>query len=404
MINSLGLIDCQQQWIFLHYHKTGAVLSEAISREISRNRFTYYEDNYKRMDFSMNTNANVVLSHAGNFLFNWTETFSPSHRVIHFVRNPYHMIISGLLYHSQSPPPEGWLLSPSVNPCACDEFYVEKFIETISSYHSRLSRSALGQRIEQTVALCRDIYNKAILKYGVVTYNKVAINLFKDDQFQAVRLEACRALLSKFPGSGGDTLRMAANSVRENQASLLNPMISKRVFLSDFPLGDRKKCQQTLSDLFSFLLTPSLSGKDFWTERLTISQAVEIGLNASYIDNSIYLTKTTVPTKKVHSSRQLVSKPQISRFRLSGGKIKPIIRSQDQPSSGHAPSVSFVRRHITQGILSQQQRNELIMDLQNNSILSPLLNLVQLILTNPQPYKSTSIDVESLLSSYSLVS
>jgi hypothetical protein len=97
------------KWLFLHYHKTGAFLSEAISKSVSIDKFMYKEDNSKRLDFSPTNTANVILSHAGNFLFNWTTTLVTSkfqYRVVHFVRDPHDMVISGMLYHSQRPPPE----------------------------------------------------------------------------------------------------------------------------------------------------------------------------------------------------------------------------------------------------------------------------------------------------------
>ena len=113
-------------WLFLHYHKTGmsnwklymwvhghnllgAFLSEAIAQSVSADRFKFKSDNSKRHPFSTHNRADVILSHAGNLLFNWTTNLvTPrfQYRVIHFVRDPYLMVLSGFLYHSQSPPPE----------------------------------------------------------------------------------------------------------------------------------------------------------------------------------------------------------------------------------------------------------------------------------------------------------
>jgi hypothetical protein len=101
------------KWLFLHYHKTGAFVSEAISKSVSVDKFMFKEGKSKRLDFSPTNTANVVLSHAGNVLFNWTTTLITSkfqYRKIHFVRDPHDMIISGMLYHSQRPPPERKLL------------------------------------------------------------------------------------------------------------------------------------------------------------------------------------------------------------------------------------------------------------------------------------------------------
>ena len=96
-------------WLFLHYHKTGAFLSEAIAKSVSVDKFTYKSDNSKRIGFNTLNTANVIHSHAGNLLFNWsTSLITPKYqyRVIHFVRDPYDMTLSAFLYHSQHPAPE----------------------------------------------------------------------------------------------------------------------------------------------------------------------------------------------------------------------------------------------------------------------------------------------------------
>jgi hypothetical protein len=401
----------QQQWIFLHYHKTGAVLSEAISREISRNRFIFYEDQAKRRDFHPNLEgANIVLSHAGNFLFNWTEVFSSNYRVIHFVRDPYQMVLSGLLYHSQSPPAEGWLLSTSINPCDFDETQVMRFLDVLLTYHHRLSKERLLDLIEQTISLCHEIYQKSTIEYGVSNYHKVLSSLYVNNQHQAICLEACRSLLSQFSGAGGDLLRMAANAVLEGQSSQLSPVVSKRVFLSEFPLGNRSKCHQTISEIFQFLMTPSGSGDDFWMGRLPFSQAIRVALSASYVDtasptiaNPLALTtkrkgKSKKSPQRVPHTRLLSGKrPAVSRFRLIQGKLKPVILPQDQ-SSYQLPSPLTLQQHITQGRISAEKKKGLMKQLHSHPILSPLLNLVSVILSRPQPYKSSSPEIETLLS------
>jgi hypothetical protein len=398
----------QQRWIFLHYHKTGAVLSEAISREISRNRFIFYEDQAKRMDFRPSLEANIVLSHAGNFFFNWTAVFSSNSRVIHFVRDPYQMIISGLLYHSQSPPAEGWLLSASIHPCVSDENQVMRLIDVLLTYHQSLSKKRLLDSLKQASSLCHEVYRKSTNQYGVYNYHKVLSSLYAEDRHQAICLEACRTLLSQFSGAGGDLLRMAANAVLEGQATHLDPMISKRVFLSEFPLGNRSKCHQTISEIFQFLMTPSGSGQDFWWEKLSISQAIRIALSASYVDtpppvvaNSLTSTrkqaKAKMLTRRAHRGLMAPKRPAVSRFRLTQGKLRPVIIYQDQ-SSYQPPSPATLQQHITQGRISEGMRNELLKELVSHPVLSPLLNLVHVILSRPLPYKSSSPEIETLLS------
>jgi hypothetical protein len=396
IFNLLELFDSQRQWIFLHYHKTGAVLSETIAREISRKRFLFFEDPNKRMDFHPSLEAEVVLSHAGNFLFDWLEIFSSNYRVIHFVRDPYQMILSGLLYHSQIPPAEGWLLSNSINPCSCDEKGILRFAEALLTYHTSLSRTLLLKSLEQIVLLCHEIHHSSTIKYGS-NYHIILSTLFSEDPVQAIRLEACRSILSKFSGSGGDLLRMTANSVHENQALDFRNLksISKRIFLSQFSLENRSKYREAATEIFQFLLTPSATDQDFWKDKLNLSEAIHLSEIASFYNSSLAF-KRKVRKKNGHRRRLPAA---LSRFRSPNQQIKPIL-SQQAVRPYRPPSESFLQAHITKGRLSEAKRNDLLRELRDDPVLGPFLNLAQLILSEPHPQNSTSVSLRKALSQF----
>lgn len=451
------LIICQNQWIFLHYHKTGAVLSEEIARAISNNRFIFQEDPAKRRNFKPHQTSEILISHAGNLLFNWTHSFnsvsnSYQYRIVHFVRDPYDMILSGLLYHAQNPPPEHWLVSDSLHPCMIDENQIIQFISIISTYHSSISKTKLLQSIEKIVHLCNDIYGYYAIHYGLPNYHRTLSKLLNDQlSYKALQLEACRSIISKFLGAGGDILRMAANSVREGQAMYESPNLSKRIFLSEFSPGNKTQLLNTLTQLFQFLLTPSSSGNDFWKDKITLQEAINIGFTASYIDTIIH-SETILSTqnlKRIKKSKRLLSssfsqniipQPTFSQLNwmhscnlnsnhvndnLSQNRILSLLQKEEKSTaqlsktkkyqlhdarniptiktSKQMPQRQSIHRnnHITQGIWSRNRRKDILCLLANDPILSPILNLVHIILQNPLSFNSTSSSITTLISEFS---
>lgn len=57
------------------------------------------------------TKGNVLHLSQPRLQYNWTAVFTKhpniTYRIVHFVRDPVASIISGYLYHSQDPTPEG---------------------------------------------------------------------------------------------------------------------------------------------------------------------------------------------------------------------------------------------------------------------------------------------------------
>ena len=458
-------ISCQNQWIFLHYHKTGAIVSQEIGRAISSNRFNFYEDIAKRKNFKPNQMNEIVISHAGNLLFNWTKIFVTSslpfqYRIVHFIRDPYDMILSGLLYHAQSPPPEHWLTSDSLHPCSFDEDQIMKFISIIVTYHSQLSKSKLKQTIQKISNLCYEIYTDSTRIHGTSNYHRTLSKLLSNQfsSYKAIQLEACRSIISKFSGAGGDILRMAANSVREGQAMFETSNLSKRIFLSEFLAGNKTQSLHILTELFQFLLTPSSSGNDFWKNKITLEEAIRLGFAASYVDtipsrNSILSSSSPSSSSPSFSSSRFINHPrrllsssnsnselpfsqpnwmqscklnsydfrdnlsqnrilsllpkevestaQLSKsekFQLRDRRNKPTINTQKQTFQRQS---IHQNNHITQGIWSQEKRKSILCFLSQDPILSPILNLVNIILHNPTTFNSTSSTLAILLSKLS---
>ncbi len=323
-------------------------------------------------------------------------------KVVHFVRDPYDMALSGMLYHSQQPAPEGWLTS-TLNPCTSNESDIEKFVTVLATYHAGLSKTAILHSIGKIRNLCHEIYQEISLESQIPSYHKALTLLMNHQQeYKALQLETCRSILSKFPGAGGDILRMTANAVREGQTQASNLQVSTRVFLSKFSLGNKTQCLNTVTDIFRFLLTPSPTGADFWQNKISLEQAIEIAFRASFIDQSFQH-----PSNQLRKVRFLLSnrnaRPVPSRSQFKAPQLPRSYRPQSLPNRSHSslnpvPSAPYHQNnHITQGSWTTERRNQLLLRLHQDPLLSPILNLAQLILAHPLAINSTTSKILTIV-------
>ena len=106
---------------------------------------------------------------------------------------------------------------------------------------------------------------------------------------EALKIEAFRSLLHFAPsGSSGDLLRMAGNSLYEDRR------VSKRVFMSDFPIGNKDAFLKTTSSIFDFLMDSNSSSSDeaqFWG-CMNKSEVMKKVLNFAFVSSSSVPTHT----------------------------------------------------------------------------------------------------------------
>ena len=210
----------------------------------------------------------------------------------------------------------------------------------LASYHSSLSQADLQARIDQVIHLCKQLDSaQQMADMSPPCYAKT-LQLMRERraEYDGLRLEACRALISNFVGAGGDILRMGANAVREGQAMFDGrdtshssgvgvihgggeaamdptktktekwrkrgkersdmaetgrqdlaeewpPEISRRFFLSEFPANSTAVFQDSIRRMFLFLLrAPApLGGRPFWINKLTLEGAVRIASRAGQL-------------------------------------------------------------------------------------------------------------------------
>jgi hypothetical protein len=209
--------------------------------------------------------------------FNWTSTFAQYsthiNRVLHFVRNPFDMVVSGYLYHSQIPPPavERWITRPGF--CICDynhDVFMNSYAQKLGGLRGGGANGTetVRKMFQSAVSLCKTL----IVKYNGSIYSEMLSTArLSTDPLEALRLEALRSLLHS---EGGDVVRMGVNALHEDR------VMSRRVFTSQFPIGDRQTFLRTAEEVFSFLMPPreeKLIPVPFWTciSRSTVVKRVE---------------------------------------------------------------------------------------------------------------------------------
>ena len=113
--------------VFIHYHKTGHALTRSIVRSMGIVPITTRRVPLKCMDTLSIQTAPIVTSPL-------------SCPIVHFIRNPIDMIISGYLYHRQQPTPETWIRN--VDICGSSGSHLWKLctsmMRTSMNYEQRL--------------------------------------------------------------------------------------------------------------------------------------------------------------------------------------------------------------------------------------------------------------------------
>jgi hypothetical protein len=333
------------KWFLLHYHKTGHDLVNHVSdsfvegncvADVNRLRVGR---NSLEPHLSKVQGADIVPLAGVDMDFNWTSTFfHPTHinRILHFVRNPFDMVVSGYLYHSQIPPPapERWITRPGF--CICDynqDVFMNKYAPKLGELRGSgvNGTETVREMVRSAVSLCKslnDKYNGSI--YG----DMLAAARLGTDPLEAVRLEALRSLLNN---EGGDILRMGVNALYEDKK------LSKRVFTSQFPIGDLQTFLSTSEEVFSFLMPPGeeeLSPKPFWT-----------------------CIPRSVAVKRIEKRAFVAEVPDV--------------KSSSSVEGGGGGGAGSTTTHITAGLISNTTRQAYLQALREDVVIGPLLSLVE---------------------------
>lgn len=185
-------------------------------------------------------------------------------------------VMSGFLYHSQVPTPSSeasWIKDVNYEPCQADPR--AGGLQHIAQMMTLTQSSYMYERLVKIERLCRDLVDK-YKKTNHSTFDTVLQTARRQDFYDGLKLEAARAILA---GRNGDILRMGINAIQESKAF----NISRRIFTSDFPIGDLQKFDDSCTDLFNFLMAPHIDVKNPFFSCVNVSVAVNNARDALYI-------------------------------------------------------------------------------------------------------------------------
>lgn len=355
-------ISLRTRWVFVHYHKSGHDIAKnlrSIFTNANCSNLTVHIP--KRIDISpfisLMATADITVLSAPDFLFDWKEMMSTKTDIIkavHFVREPLEMILSGYLYHRQSPPPssEGWLLKDldvcSLNP---NNYIYSRIISTFI----KANESILTEQIAQIHQLCQELQHRYKGSSAHATLRNASGN-GELQQFVGLRLEAARSLISIYYG---DLLRMTANAIFESSAPL---SLAHRVYTSELPVGELGIFTHTMSNVLDFLMNESIAltsvpyvHQPFWQGCLNKTAALQKTID------QIYISTSPVP---------------------AAPKIKKLKNTASSVQGGESV-------HITQGLITPGLREYFKHRLLQDPVLGPVLDTIRKVLYNTQRQAST---------------
>lgn len=297
-------------WIFIHYHKTGHDLARRLAQTFQTwpcsalvfHSFLRRVPLQNQLRLLHGTDVAVVA--APDVQIAWNSSFlnqtNSTLKMVHFVRDPYEMILSAYLYHSQLSPPgkEAWLKHSTFNPCEV----ASKQLNIFSNYVGKIYGNVLHFRtlILLTTSICEDIYTK-VPALGARGYSAALRGLSKED---GIILEATRSIVNM---RGGDILRMATNALFERNTSGNQ---TYRVFLPEFPVGNLTQFAQSSHKLFSYLMATSHPHDDYFWNCLDVPSAVQRSLELAFISES----GTATAEKSTHVTKDMI--PEYERVYL----------------------------------------------------------------------------------------
>lgn len=316
-------------WIFVHYHKTGHDLARKLSEVFAEHKACHVKNRHQfqrrisvDIHLPMLRAIDIAVMAAPDIQKPWNSSLLGDDtvlaRFVHFLRDPYDMVMSGYLYHSQDEAPgiELWLKNPTFDPCAVDRkpLYGNFGTAVGLDYGDVVHVTQLLKGIEKT---CQAIKTKSSTQPR--GYNAVLRSLSKED---GVILEAARSILS---ATGGDILRMATNVIY--QTNTINSH-TYRVFLQDFSVGNRTRFEGSSRRMFSFLMSDIESHHNapsartvapFWS-CMTVDDAVHRAVELAYVSDA-----GSGGDKGVHVTQGMIS---------PGERMRLVQHLRDHPSIG----------------------------------------------------------------------
>lgn len=291
-------------WIFIHYHKTGHDLARKFGQifQVQPCNAVVFHSFLRRIPIQNQVRllqgTDVAIVAAPDVRIPWDATFlnqtNSKVKTVHFVRDPYDMIISAYLYHSQSPPPskEAWLKYSAFDPCEVDMNQIQVFADVVGASYGNVD--LFMHLIQQAVSVCTDIYKRQ-QNIGAHGYSAALRSLTKEE---GVLLEAARSVINV---RGGDILRTATNALFEHRT---HSKVTYRVFLNDFPVGNVSRFAASSSKLFTFLMDRQEADKAHFSDCMDVATAVQRSIDLVFISET---NSTGVVNRSTHVTKNFIS-------------------------------------------------------------------------------------------------
>lgn len=241
----------EDSYVFIHYHKTGHDLSRKLGAAIQTSSCITRVFDMPRGDIvqQMKTlqSKSITYFRGPDALFDWSK-FKSGAKIVHFVRDPTDLIISGYLYHSEVPPPgpEGWLHDPKQSMCKPNALNGE-YIKTIENFAGAYINASLSTLVSNVYKLCLELKKKYDTK-TIYASLKLADKNSTDipHRMEGLRVEAVRTLQAEI---AGDILRMVANAMYDAHAP--QGMV-RRAYMTEFPSGEKATFEDTVGGIIDF--------------------------------------------------------------------------------------------------------------------------------------------------------
>lgn len=345
----------KMHWIFLFYHKSGYELTAKLARifdcpstsiKFDCERLISSRDDRKRLVDKI-SNADITRVEASNLFAPWKEMFfRPSHqyRIVHFTRDPFDMIVSGFLYHSQFPPPyseKANLENPNtMNVCISDPAILSAQSQALGNLRGEKAAVKLNKWIADVQVQCVNLMQKYSARRDVTTYNELLLAIrnqesgsdLGNDLFDGLRIEAARTIISKH---GGDLLRMTINALYERHNSSgskssnsnnnnNNAKMAMRMQLKDFPSGKEGQFVASTKKLYHHLVPDTDSAvaiqHKFW-------QCVDEATMVQRAVKSAFISNATIAKQKLNKQKNDSVGKKSSAFHITSHSLDSAARA-----------------------------------------------------------------------------
>ena len=375
------------KWVFIAYHKTGHVFSHIISNIFEKCNAQIFSDSgrFNREQDIFNLQEDIAVFTGLEYQVDWLNRTRDGSalRYAHFVRDPFDAILSGYLYHSQIPAPEPWELTPREVSFICRHTNINKkqnetweddvfqlYREPFGRYINNITR--IDELFRDVMKLCKSLSRRqeAALKRRykqngrsaskVYNFNEI-LHAQRGDEFDNIRYMALWFLLFN-----GDLLRMAANAMYSN------PITSRQIFISDFPIGNKTVFRQSATKLYEFLM--GRGHNKFWSCMEPIEKAVSVTIKEDFVASS-------TPAVDDKTSDGDNKKDSEEEHKISDHDVDDdAIINQKARGNGNDMEDGEKSSHISVGRMTPTQRQVYIDRLKRDPTVGPILSIVQSIL------------------------